>query len=218
MGKKCGMSSVRILGAGPAGLSAAIALARAGVAVEVFERRGDCGDHFQGDLQGVENFSVRTDFLEELADHGLKSDFICSPFSTVKAYDPDRRAFDLSGDGKAIFYLVQRGKMPLSIDQSLKRQALAAGVQIRFHSTLPPEDVDIVATGTPSREVRAVAYGMFFETDHPDAAYVLLDNRLAYRGHWLPVLGPLRSAAASPAAICFGSPRAPGDQRRHGPE
>ena len=58
---------VRILGAGPAGLAAAINLAHAGFPVEVFEKRHDCGARFHGDLQGLENWSRPTDALD---DHG----------------------------------------------------------------------------------------------------------------------------------------------------
>jgi len=40
------MPPIRILGAGPSGLAAAITLAAAGRDVEVYERRGDCGTRF----------------------------------------------------------------------------------------------------------------------------------------------------------------------------
>ena len=48
---------LRIAGAGPAGLTAAIVLARAGRAVEVHEARDRVGHRFIGDFQVLENSS-----------------------------------------------------------------------------------------------------------------------------------------------------------------
>lgn len=46
---------VRVAGAGPSGLAAAIDLARAGLAVEVHEAKEDVGTRFIDDLQVIEN-------------------------------------------------------------------------------------------------------------------------------------------------------------------
>lgn len=46
---------INIVGAGPAGLAAAITLARAGRAVIVHEAQAEVGYRFQRDLQGLEN-------------------------------------------------------------------------------------------------------------------------------------------------------------------
>lgn len=50
---------IRIAGAGPSGLAAAIVLARAGRDVEVHEAKRDVGTRFIGDLQIIEAASER---------------------------------------------------------------------------------------------------------------------------------------------------------------
>ena len=68
-----GRAPVSISGAGPAGLAAAMTLARAGVPSVVREFRHDVGARFHGDFQGIENWTTPGDVFEELADLGLES-------------------------------------------------------------------------------------------------------------------------------------------------
>lgn len=171
----------RVLGAGPAGLAAAIVLARAGHTVEVFERREDCGARFGGDLQGLESFSDGTSVLDELRQVGIDTDFLHKPFDRGFQFNGQRA--DLHEFGGPAFYLVRRGTMPDAIDQSLKRQALAAGVRIRFGATLPPADADILATGPRGQRPYAVCKGVVFRTDAPDVAVALLDDEAGYKGY-----------------------------------
>ena len=58
--------TIKILGAGIAGLTAAIVLAKSGHLVEVFEKNKDCGMRFHGDLQGLENWSEKKMWLKSL--------------------------------------------------------------------------------------------------------------------------------------------------------
>ena len=64
-------AEVHILGAGLSGLSSATILAKAGKDVHVHEIRSDSGARFDGDFQGIENWTSEIDFFEELADWGF---------------------------------------------------------------------------------------------------------------------------------------------------
>jgi flavin-dependent dehydrogenase len=172
--------AIRILGAGPAGLAAAIVLAKAGRRVEVYERRAQVGARFHDDFQGLENWTVKDDVLAEIEQAGIAVDFRNWPFTGGRLYNPrlQRKDFKLN---RPIFYLVQRGPGPNTLDTALEHQALAAGVDIRFNRTIPSQQADILATGP--RGVRAVAAGLTFDTSHPDEACVVVGDSVAPQGY-----------------------------------
>lgn len=68
-----------VVGAGPAGLSAALAARQRGVEVTVYEKRPDVGLRFHGDFQGLENWTSRTDVLAELEASGIETNFAHTP-------------------------------------------------------------------------------------------------------------------------------------------
>jgi flavin-dependent dehydrogenase len=171
----------RILGAGPSGLAAAITLDRAGHNVDVYERRRDCGVRFGGDLQGLENWSTDRDVLDELRAGGVDVDFHCAPISRAIQTNGERESwlgFDRPG-----LYLVKRGTAPDTLDQSLKRQALAAGARIHFDESIDRSAADILATGPRGRSIFAVDRGIVFDTDAPDYAVVLMNDDAAPKGY-----------------------------------
>ncbi len=172
----------RIKGAGPAGLTAAIALAREGAVVEVFESRKDCGARFHGDLQGVENWLGTTDFLDDLRDWGIEADFMARPFQKALGID-DRERSVMMGRNSTIFYVIQRGSAWDSLDQSLQRQALQAGVRLQFEQPIADEEANLVTSGPVGKPKRGLAVSEVFETDLEDQAYVLLDNSAASKGY-----------------------------------
>lgn len=170
-----------VSGAGPAGLAAALAIASAGGRVVVYERREDVGSRFHDDFQGIENWTTRDDVLDELAAMGIGIDFECVPVSQATFFDPSGDAHDYR-TRKPLFYLVRRGSGPGTLDHSLKQQALAAGVEIRFGETsrhLP--EGGVVAEGPHGSD--AIAVGYLFDTASPDGAYGAVADELAPKGY-----------------------------------
>lgn len=174
------IENIKIAGAGPAGLTAAINLAKAGYQVDVFEKYYNTGVRFNGDLQGLENW-FKKDVIDELHDMNIKStNFNFTGFKNL-IISNGAKNWDFSCDRPA-FYLVRRGIIEGSLDQGLKKQALDSGVNLHFKMT-PPENVDIMATGPNKNEVYIIAKGITFETDADDRAIGIVDNHAAYNGY-----------------------------------
>ena len=170
-----------IVGAGPAGLAAALTVARAGERAIVYEQRPDVGGRFHGDLQGIENWTTRGDVLEELDALGISPRFDARPFREGIFFDPAGREYRYASSDP-LFYIVRRGATAGTLDSSLKQQAFEAGVEIRFRepcARLP--DGGIVAGGP--RAADAIAVGYVFETDRADGAFAALSERLAPKGY-----------------------------------
>ena len=168
---------VHILGAGLSGLSAAIILAKSGVEVHVHEIRKDSGARFDGDFQGLENWTSRRDFFDEMRDWGLDPDeFKSDSFSIVDLAHPDDVITNPITDGIA-FRVVERGPDHHCIDQGFKRMARAAGVEIHYGSKRSPEDCQIIAAGP--KDSSAIAFGEVFHTDHPNHVTFQLNDKLA---------------------------------------
>lgn len=172
---------IRVAGAGPSGLAAAITLAGAGQDVEVFERRSVCGARFGGDLQGLENWSSDTDVLDELRALGIRTDFHAAPFR--RGVQTDGTRDDLLHFDRPAFYVVKRGDVPGSLDRSLAEQARAAGVILHMGVACPEGTADIVATGPRGRSPFAIDSGIVFETDADDCAIALLNDDAAPGGY-----------------------------------
>jgi len=174
--------ALTVIGAGPAGLTAAILGCRAGRKVTVYERRRDVGGRFHGDFQGLENWSTDRDVLDEIRALGIEPTFPAIPFRQQVCFGPDGREHVYRSPSRPFYYLVRRGPGPDTFDSALKEQALAAGAEIRFGETLArPPAGSVVAWGP--RRASALAVGYLFETDLPDGAFSALDDRLAPQGY-----------------------------------
>lgn len=174
------MEEIKIIGAGPSGLSAAINLAKVGFNVKVFERGSECGHRFGGDIQCFQNSSREKNIIEDLKDMNISINFDCDAlFETV--FMTDRQMCTLKGGMPS--YLVKRGPIDGSLDMGLKKQALDSGAEIIFNSTIPSEEADIIATGPFGKEIFAVDKGIIFETDMEDILVGLVDTRAHVKGY-----------------------------------
>ncbi len=173
--------AITIVGAGVAGLTCAILLARSGRRVVVREARAQVGQRFHDDFQGIENWSAEQDVLEELSEAGIRLQCELVPVREGRVFDPDGKLHRITAS-RPIYYLVRRGSRPGSLDRDLLAQALEAGVEIRFGDWVRRVDGPaILATGP--RRADAIAVGYVFETDMPDGDWLALSDHLAALGY-----------------------------------
>jgi flavin-dependent dehydrogenase len=171
------MDTIRILGGGISGLTAAINLKKAGFNVEVHERKIYCGKHTQ-DFQFLENWTFNEDILDFLRSINIRIDFYLKPWCSLEIFSPSLKRYVAKSD-RPLLYLVKRGQTKDSIDRSLEDQAKSHQVKIFYCSTLDSNEVSIIATGP--QKPTFVATGIKFGFRHPDKSIVLLDNRFSLK-------------------------------------
>lgn len=172
---------VEIAGAGPAGLAAAIILAHAGRKVIVHEAHKEVGHRFGGDFQGLENWTTEEDVLKVFETLGLTTDFTAMPCRNGTVFDPARKAYEIKSD-EPLFYLIERGPDPGTLDNALLKQAQSLGVEVRFNSRLRHMAGDGILAAGP-RAADAIAVGYHFETNMADGFWVICDDELAPKGY-----------------------------------
>lgn len=180
-------NSIKIAGAGPSGLAAAITLARAGHEVEIFEARPTVGARFIGDFQVIENMSRAEDSAEMLKRFGLSTNFFLQPVSSAVFFDYHLRPQAVQSS-RPFGYFISRGPGSDTLDRGLLAQALAAGATIRYESRIKPEEADrdgtphvIIATGPAVPD--GLAKEMTFSTNLPDTVWVIFDMNLSPGGY-----------------------------------
>jgi len=169
------MDTIRILGGGISGLTAALNLKKAGISVEVHERESYCGKH-TNDFQFLENWTSNEDVLESLGAMNVATEFYMKPWHSQEFLSPTLRKY-IGTSNKPLMYLVKRGKIRDSIDESLERQVKESKIRIIYNSNLKHHDADIIATGL--KKPSFVVTGIKFKFNHPDRSIVLLDNFLS---------------------------------------
>ena len=166
-----------IMGAGLSGLAASIILAKGGRKVIVHDIRENSGARFDGDFQGLENWTSGTDFFEELKEWGIDpQEFKSTDFHEVDLAHPDDE-ITKPWSPRVAFRVVERGTDDHTIDQGFKRQALNAGVEIQYKSRVKLEECDIIAAGP--KDTSAIAYGEIFKTSFPNHVTFQLNDKLA---------------------------------------
>lgn len=173
--------TIQIVGAGPAGLAAAITLARAGRRVVVHEAAGKVGFRFQGDHQGLENWSAEKDVLDAWRENGLTCNFARTPCGEGIAFDAWGNRYDIRSE-VPLFYMVERGPGTGCLDSALLAQARELGVEVRFNSKLRQVDGPGILAAGP-RAADAIAVGFHFETSTHDGFWVVCDDNLAPQGY-----------------------------------
>lgn len=188
-------TAIHISGAGPAGLAAAITIAKRGGRAIVHEHNEDVGLRFHGDFQGLENWTTGGDVLEELRSTGIETNFDNTPFREMVIYDPEGREHRYRSS-EPFFYLVRRGPHPGMLDASLTDQAIASGVEIAFRDPRQRlQEGGIVAQGPRGSD--AIAVGYVFETDMADGAFGALSDQLAPKGYSYLLVSNGRGTVAS---------------------
>ena len=172
--------NITIVGAGPAGLTAAISLAKSGCDVNLYEQNNDVGLRFNGDFQGLENWSDDEDTLEILNRIGIKINFLCAPYSGQDCFfiDPKMKKFQVK-TSRPLFYLIERGKAENSLDQGLRKQAEEANVNILWKHKVDSITDGSAIVGTGPKAADAIAKGIVFKTSHKNVCLGFADNRIA---------------------------------------
>lgn len=171
---------IRIAGAGPSGLSAAITLARAGRRVEVHEAKRDVGTRFIGDIQIIEASSEREPVPEFLDRLGIERNFYFREAMSATFYDHRRKGRTVSS--RVPFgYFVHRGAEEGTLDRGLLAQAEKLGVKVVFNSRQAPENAAILATGPATPD--GLAREMTWKTSDSERVEVFFNHKLAPGGY-----------------------------------
>jgi len=172
---------IDVVGAGPAGLVAAINLAKAGFAVTLQEAAPGVGHRFHGDFQGIENWTTEGDVREFLKRINVEINFRFEPYRGGIFYSPSLKRREIR-TREPLFYLVERGRKEGCLDFGLLRQAQEASVKVVLNSrSWNVDQGGIIAIGPRAADV--IAKGIVFETDLENEAYAIVDDRIAPKGY-----------------------------------
>ena len=171
---------VTIAGAGPSGLAAAIALARAGRVVEVHEAKHDVGTRFIGDLQIIEAASESEPVPQFLDRIGIERNFYFRPADWATFYD-HRGVGRTIRSGEPYGFFIKRGAEEGTLDRGLLAQARQLGVNVIFNSRLAAENADIVATGPAAPD--GLAREMTWKSSEPERVDVFFNHELSPGGY-----------------------------------
>ncbi len=171
--------TIKILGAGPSGLTASINLARAGYNVEVYEKNKTVGKRFSGCFQILENYTEKEELLDAFNRMNVKINFFCHPSKKIDFYDSKLNLCSLKSK-KPYGYFIKRGNEKDTLDYGLAEQAEKSGVKIIYNENINTEKADIIAVGANS--AAGIAKEIVFDTDSDDTFKVILDNNIAPKG------------------------------------
>ena len=169
------MKPIKILGAGIAGLTAAINLKRAGIDVEVHERKEACGKR-TNDFQFLENWTFEEDALDIVKGMHIRTDFYIKSHYTQGAISPSGNKY-VGTSNRPVCYLIKRGRNADSLDRSLESQCRQSDIKLVYSSTLKRTQADIIATGI--KRPAFICTAILFPCQLHDHSYLLFDNDLS---------------------------------------
>jgi len=166
-----GNEMVRIAGAGPAGLSCAIALAQVGRPTVVFEAGDGTATACAGSIELLENWSEENDARQVFEVLGLEEVWAVA-VEAAELFDGELRRTRVASR-RPFAYLVRRGAVDGSLDTALRARARELGVEICFGERRDVSDVDVLATGPPAPDL--LAKRMVFATGAEDRVQLMFD-------------------------------------------
>lgn len=170
---------IKILGAGPAGLAAAITLAKANKEVEVYEIGSRPKPNFQVAVHSFRNYGREYNAVKKL-EKIVKLPPMKKIYKVFK-FSPSLRMSEIISK-KPIFYTFLRGNHKRSLENVLLNEAKKFGVRFHFNKTVPEKEVDIIATG--AKRIDGIAFGYhYYDLNIEDAIYLFYDNRYAPHGY-----------------------------------
>ena len=175
--------SITIAGAGVAGLTCAITLARAGYQVRVLERGPAPGSHRGPEWDAVENWTSTLPparWFEQVGIDGTR--FLVRETSRFAVIDPRGHVNPVSSP-RPFVALVRRGPEPGGLEHGLARQAADLGVSIEVGAVCARDEADVWAVGTHAVPPEFLSTGVRFRTDLGDLVCGLVDPRIAPRAY-----------------------------------
>lgn len=170
--------SIKILGAGISGLSAAIVLGKAGYDTIVYEKNSEIGHKFKRNICALRSYPGE-DPLREFRKLSIDLRATAIKEGIMKMSPAFSRAI---GDRR--YYILNTGGNRMALEQQLYADAVSNRVQFYFNWNKPVK-ADIIATGTPIEKANIRGTGFhYLDLDiDKDTLYLIYNNDLAPKGY-----------------------------------
>lgn len=168
-----------ILGAGPAGLSAAIKLLDCGHSVNVIEQTKSIGGFIGLDIQAIRNYGRDEGILTKFRKEGIDFKHANKILKIVKL-SPSYKSDIIFSESEPLFYTFIRGTNKNSLENQLADKVISMGGDITLGQKGKISSADIIACGSKFSP-EGMIYGAVFENSNFDSNTVLqfLGSRFA---------------------------------------
>jgi flavin-dependent dehydrogenase len=171
-----------ILGAGPAGLSAAIVISKEGYKTKVFESAPLIGGRSGNNIQAIRNYGSDKNIIKRIESYGIKMPKL-SPITRIIKYSPTYRFDEIYSEDDPIFYTFKRGPSPDSMESFFAEQAKSQGAQISLGKSAKILDCQIIASGSKF-DPAGFGFGATFEGNFDEKTIAFFyGNKLIQNGY-----------------------------------